>query len=85
MKITTRTIKELNDKIEEVRIRVANGELQEGDFGIRACKDSILWEERVMNKSLFEQYWDMIRRASYDYFFNFNMIVACEELMKGRE
>ena len=64
---------------------------EDGDFGITECKRSIKWQiefEKKYNKvelslyTLLERY---VRRANEDKFFNDAMILACWELINGKE
>ena len=79
-----KTIKELNQKLDEIRAKVLKGELQEGQYGIKACKEAILWNEFYHEESLFEQYMTLVQRGLNEMMFNLNMIVACECLVFER-
>ena len=79
-----RTIKELNQQLDEIRVLSKEGELQEGQYGIKACKEAILWNEFYHEESLFEQYMTLVQRGLNEVMFNLNMIVACEELIMER-
>ena len=78
-----KTIETLNKELDEIRVKSRNGKLQEGTFGIKACKESIKWVEIYCKESLGKQYVELVRKALIDPFFNLNMIVACEELLLG--
>ena len=62
-----------------------------GDFGITECKRSIKWQidfEKKYNKvdlSLYELLERYVRRANEDAFFNGAMVLACWELINGKE
>lgn len=69
---------------------------EEGDFGIKACKEHIKYEvgyrtkKRIASEELngytilFELMSEYLERAQNDVFFNNAMILACWELINGR-
>ena len=68
---------------------------EDGDFGIRACKESIHneieWRERQSThtlpkeKILFDLLFEYLTRARIDVFFNQAMVLACWEMINGKE
>lgn len=65
---------------EEKQLRHDNGE-----YGIKACKESIKWRQKVDHESLYQLLEDYVRRANEDVFFNKSMVLACWELINGKE
>jgi hypothetical protein len=69
---------------------------EDGDFGIKACKEHIKYEVGYRTKKriaseylngytiLFELMSEYLERAQNDVFFNNAMILACWELINGR-
>lgn len=79
-----KTIETLNRELDEIRVKSRKGKLQEGLFGIKACKEAIIWREKNMKESLASQYIELVQRGLNDEIgFNLMMIVACEELILG--
>lgn len=58
---------------------------EEGDFGIKACKESIKWSVHFSGKSLYELLEGYVKRANEERFFNDAMVLACWELINGIE
>lgn len=60
---------------------------ENGDFGIKACKESILFDIEVSKKynlpqkSLYQYLEEYVARANADVFFNNAMVLACWELI----
>lgn len=54
---------------------------ENGSFGIRACKESILWDVEHFKKSLYLLLEEYVERANKDVFFNRAMVLACWELI----
>lgn len=54
---------------------------EDGIFGIKACKESVLRDVAWKNKSLFELLEEYYNRAKDDVFFNNAMVLACWELI----
>ena len=52
-----------------------------GDFGIIACKETILFEAQFRKCSLYEMLERYVKRANEDAFFNRAMVLACWELI----
>ena len=57
---------------------------ESGEFGIRACKDSIRFERRISNKSLYLILEEYVEKVNKDKFFNSTMVLACWELINER-
>lgn len=57
---------------------------ESGEFGIRACKDSIRFEQRIINSSLYQLLEEYVKKANGDKFFNNAMVLACWELINER-
>lgn len=72
------SIRKLSELVEKAR----NENQRSGQFGIDACRESIEWSMDFEKKSAKELYPTFISRAICDVFFNVNMIIACEELIK---
>lgn len=58
--------------------------VEEGSFGIKACKESIEFSKEYLGKSYYEQLEGFVERANNDVFFNHAMVLACWELINGR-
>lgn len=58
---------------------------EDGDFGIKACKESVLRDVAWKKKSLFELLEEYYNRAKEDVFFNDAMVLACWELINGQK
>lgn len=58
---------------------------EEGMFGIKACKESIKFQEEFFNESLYKQLEEYVERANKDVLFNQAMVLACWELINGIE
>ncbi|MBR0189113.1 MAG: hypothetical protein IJQ23_01855 [Clostridia bacterium] len=56
---------------------------EDGQFGIKACKEHILFCEKEFHESLFKQLEDNYKRTD-DPFFNNAMVLACWELINGQ-
>ena len=54
---------------------------ENGNYGIKACKEEILWESKYFKKSLFQLLEEYFNRANEDAFFNRTMVLACWELI----
>lgn len=52
-----------------------------GDYGIKACKESIKREKEYKKCSLYTILEDYVKRANEDMFFNRAMVLACWELI----
>ena len=78
-----KTIETLNRELDLIRVKSRKGKLQDGLFGIKACKEAIIWREKNMKESFASQYIKLVQRGLNEIGFNLNMIVACEELILG--
>lgn len=58
---------------------------EDGDYGIRECKDSIRISLKWTNKSLYQLLELYVERANKDILFNNRMVLACWELINGIE
>lgn len=54
---------------------------ENGDFGIKACKEHILWEVEHLKKNMYVLLGEYVERANNDVFFNRAMVLACWELI----
>ena len=52
-----------------------------GSFGIKACKESILFDVKLSKCSLYEMLEKYVKLANEDVFFNRAMVLACWELI----
>ena len=52
-----------------------------GQFGIQACKESIMFDVEYSGKKLYELLEKYVERANRDAFFNRSMVLACWELI----
>lgn len=77
-----KTITTLEKELKEIRKSASKGNLQNGLFGIKSCKESIKWHCEFEKKSLQELYGELVMRALTELGFNTTMIVACEEMME---
>lgn len=83
--------------LEEIIEKENKTRTENGDFGIKACKESILneierhkqWNEQEntnkYNTSLYVLLEEYVKRANEDIFFNKAMVLACWELINGIE
>ena len=58
--------------------------VEDGMFGIAACKRSIEFYRDTLHESLFTQLEGYLKRANEDAFFNKAMILACWEMINGQ-
>lgn len=84
-----RTLEQIIEKEKQTR-------QENGDFGIKACKESILeeiyWHEKwnlqgqtnKYNTSLYVLLEKYVKRANEDIFFNNAMVLACWELINNK-
>ena len=54
---------------------------EEGQFGIKACKESIKFSIDVMGQNLYGLLGEFVERANSDIFFNKAMVLACWEMI----
>lgn len=54
---------------------------EEGDFGIKACKECIKTKQELFGQSLFQQLEEYVERANNEMLFNDAMVLACWELI----
>ncbi len=73
--------KTLEQILNEEKARRVEG----GDFGMKACKDSIKFTVDFFKKSLYVLLEEYVERANQDIFFNDAMVLACWELINGIE
>lgn len=52
-----------------------------GQFGIRACKESIIFDMKLSKRSLYEMLEKYVKCANEEAFFNRAMVLACWELI----
>lgn len=57
---------------------------EEGDFGIKACKEAIKMDRIYDDKSYYQLLEKYVKRANQDIFFNRAMVLACWELINGK-
>ena len=57
---------------------------EDGDFGIAACKESIIDRVQRTGESLYTILESYVDRANKDIFFNSAMVLACYELINER-
>lgn len=57
---------------------------EEGMFGISECKKSILFTQKWLKESLYQQLEEYVKRANEDIFFNTAMVLACWELINEK-
>jgi hypothetical protein len=66
----------------ETILRIEKEHRQEdGEFGIKACKESIEFTVRYFKKSLYQLLEEYVLRANESAFFNRRMVLACWELI----
>lgn len=70
--------------LEELLEQERQHRVETGDFGIIACKESIIFTRDKLHKSLFAQLEEYIWRANNEPFFNKAMVLACWELINER-
>ena len=59
--------------------------VEDGAFGIKACKESIInIKINLQNKSLYQVLEEYVERANKDIMFNKRMILACWELIGNK-
>lgn len=54
---------------------------EDGDFGIKACKESIEFQVKYFKQSLYQLLEEYVERANKDIFFNQAMVLACWEMI----
>lgn len=59
--------------------------VESGDFGIKACKESIEFTKERFGESYYQQLEQYVQRANNDIFFNKAMVLACWELINSEE
>lgn len=67
--------------LEQILEREKQNRCEDGQFGMKACKESIEFETHFFGKSLYELLGEYVKRANEDVFFNRRMILACWELI----
>ena len=67
--------------LEQIIEREKASRTENGDFGIKACKESIEFDVKHFGKSLYVQLEEYVKRANEDIFFNKSMVLACWELI----
>ena len=71
--------------LEQILVKEKAHRHLEGDFGIKACKEHIKWHAKFFNESLYKLLGDYVERANKDVMFNQAMVLACWELINGKE
>ena len=73
----------VKDKItlEQILAKEKEHRIEGGDFGIKACKESIEMEIEWTKCSLYVLLESYVKRANEDIFFNRAMVLACWELI----
>ena len=54
---------------------------EDGSFGIKACKESIMFDVEFNKKDLYTLLKEYVERANNDILFNKAMVLACWELI----
>lgn len=67
--------------LNEILEREKSHRTENGMFGIKACKESILNFKEFKNASLYQLLEEYVKRANEDVFFNKAMVLACWELI----
>lgn len=67
--------------LEQIIEKEKKNRKENGMFGIKACKESIIYERDVFHKSLYQQLEEYVKRANEDVLFNDAMVLACWELI----
>lgn len=75
--------------LEEIIKKEQTTRTEDGDFGIKACKESIKRELEMskkynQGKTLFTLLERYVKRANEDIFFNNAMVLACWELINNK-
>lgn len=75
--------------LEQIIKEEKNVRIEGGDFGINACKESIILELETAKKynqpkTLYTLLEKFVKRANEDVFFNSRMVLACWELINER-
>ena len=82
--------------LEEIIKKEQERRTENGAYGIKACKESILehiefnkkWNEKnntnTFNTSLYVLLEEYVKRANEDIFFNDTMVLACWELINNK-
>ena len=55
--------------------------VEDGIFGIKACKESIVFAKTYFGESYYQQLEEFVERANKDICFNSAMVLACWELI----
>lgn len=67
--------------LNEILEREKSHRTENGMFGIKACKESILNFKEFKNASLYQLLEEYVKRANEDVFFNKAMVLSCWELI----
>lgn len=70
--------------LEQIIERERAHRVEGGDFGIEACKSSIIWRKKFFGEDYFQQLKDYVERANTDICFNKAMVLACWELINEK-
>lgn len=70
--------------LEQIIEREQERRHEDGQFGIKACKESIEWKKEHCNESYYQQLENFVERANTDILFNKAMVLACWELINER-
>lgn len=70
--------------LEQIIEKEQQNRCEGGQFGIKACKESIKWYKEHCGESYYQQLEKFVERANTEIFFNQRMVLACWELINER-
>jgi hypothetical protein len=70
--------------LEQILKAEKKNRIEGGQFGIKACKESIQFEVDFFNNNLYSLLEEYVKRANEDMFFNKAMVLACWEMINGK-
>jgi len=72
--------------LEEIICKERKNRHEGGIFGVKACKESVLNDEKIHNNITLDELLNCyVKRANDDIFFNKTMVLACYELISERK
>lgn len=67
--------------LEQILAKEKANRHEDGVFGMKACKEHILWIVEAFHEDLFTQLKEYVEKANKDLFFNKALVLACWELI----
>lgn len=76
--------KEKKMTLEQIINKEKRNRVEDGQFGVKACKESIKFNVEFFNENLYNLLEEYVQRANNDPFFNKAMVLACWELINEK-